>query len=276
MEDFIKSLNLDLIDWRYILWPLVYILVGIFAYRIFGMAFKVFLHIHPERLSEEQFNRLETFRSLGMNLSKYVIALVVILATMAIYGVDVGSIFAGLGIATAVFGLALQDFAKDIISGLSILSELQYKVGDVIEVDGFRGRVIFLGLKTTKIRNYRGKVKIVANRNMSTVINYSNEDSLAQVNLQVGYRSKTEQVEKALEAVKRRLDGTMEQMTGEITISGIIDMDNNGVTWRLVCPCQPYKHFAVQRAIRREAKAEFERAGIEMPYNQVTIHKADK
>ena len=73
---------------------------------------------------------------------------------MTVYGVDVTSVLAGLGIVGVVLGFALQDLAKDIIAGFSIIFENQYAIGDTISINGFKGEVIFLGLKTTKIKNY--------------------------------------------------------------------------------------------------------------------------
>lgn len=273
MDVFIDSLGLDAVNWKQVFFPFIYIIIGVLAYKLLSALFKLFLRFDPKRVGEENYQKLSTAHTLGTNILKYLITFVVILLMLASYGVDVGSIFAGLGVFTVVAGLALQDFAKDIVAGLSILSEGQYKVGDLIEVDGFKGRVIFLGLKTTKIRNYRGKVKIIANRKLDTVINHTQENTLAQVEIQSAYKHNPEEVEAALNAVKKRLDGTMEQMEGEINVLGITDMDTNGITWRVNCLCKPYKHFAVQRAIRREILNEFKRSRIEIPYSQVTIHK---
>ena len=274
MTEFLKSIGLAGVDWWQVLFPLVYVIVGIFLYKLLSGLLKLFIRLDPSKVGEENYQRLNTVRTIGSNALKYVIVFIVILLMLASYGVDVGSIFAGLGIFAAALGLALQDFAKDIAAGISILSENQFHVGDLIEIDGFRGRVIFLGLKTTKIRNYRGKVKIIANRKLDTVINYTQENTLAQIDIQVAYKHNVKDVEEALNSVKKRLDGTMEQMEGEIKILGITDMDNNGVTWRVNCPCKPYKHFAVQRALRREILEEFAARKIEIPYSQVTVHNA--
>lgn len=273
MDQLLQDLNLTDFNWWKLLLPVIYAALGFLVYRLLATLFKLFLRADPARVGEANYQRLKTAHTLGTNILKYLITFIVILLILASFGVDVGSIFAGLGIATVITGLALQDFAKDIVAGLSILSENQYQVGDLIEVDGFKGRVIFLGLKTTKIRNYRGKVKIIANRKLDTVINHTLENTLAQVDIQAAYKHNPKEVETALLAVKKRLDGTMEQMEGEIKVLGITGMDANGVTWRVNCPCKPYKHFAVQRAIRREILNEFAKSKIEIPYNQVTIHK---
>ena len=274
MDTFLNSLGIEYFDWNLVLKPIIYIILGFFGYKLLSGGLRLFLRLSPDKVGEANYQRLQTINTLGSNILKYVISLIVILVILAVYGVDVSSIFAGLGIATAILGLALQDFAKDIIAGLSILSENQFQVGDLIEVGDFRGRVIFLGLKTTKIRNYRGKIKIIANRNLSTVVNYSQDNTLAQVDVEVAYKHNSKDVERALEAVKQKLDGTIEDAKDEIKVLGIIGMTENGVKWRIQCRCAPYKHFKMQRMLRRTILDEFASRKIEIPFNQVTIHKA--
>lgn len=272
MDSFLKSLGIEHFDWNLILKPIIYIILGFFVYKLLSNGLRLFLRLSPDKVGQTNYQRLQTVNTLGSNILKYVISLIVILIILAVYGVDVSSIFAGLGIATAILGLALQDFAKDIIAGLSILSENQFQVGDLIEVGDFRGRVIFLGLKTTKIRNFRGKIKVIANHNLSTLVNYSQDNTLAIVDIEVAYKHSPKDVEKVLEGVKKKLDGTIEDARGEIKILGITGMTANGVKWRIQCPCAPYKHFKMQRALRRTILDEFAANKIEIPFNQVTIH----
>ena len=89
------------------------------------------------------------------NITKYTVIIFLILAILTVYGVDVTSVLTGLGIVGVVLGLALQDLAKDIIAGFSIIFENQYAIGDTISINGFKGEVIFLGLKTTKIKVWK-------------------------------------------------------------------------------------------------------------------------
>ena len=72
------------------------------------------------------------------------------------------SLNSSLDISGLIVGLALQDFAKDIIAGITIIVENQYAVGDTVTINGFKGEVIAVGLKTTKIKNYDGEILILA------------------------------------------------------------------------------------------------------------------
>ena len=106
------------------------------------------------------------------NIIKYIILIIALLTVLATWGVDTKALLASLGVAGAVAGLAMQDMIKDFLGGADVLTEDQFKVGDNIQIGNFRGNVIYLGLKTTKIRAYTGEVKIINNRNMNDVINY--------------------------------------------------------------------------------------------------------
>ena len=86
-----------------------------------------------------------------------------------VYGIDTKSILASLGVFTAVLALALQDILKDFVAGITIMLEGQYRIGDTITVNSFKGEVISLTLKTTRVKAYTGEIKIFANRNISEV-----------------------------------------------------------------------------------------------------------
>ena len=270
-EKFFQSLNIDENIGRF-LNPFVYIFIAVVFYILLSKVASLFFDRHKDELIERQLNRVITLKAMTMSIIKYVLFFIVIIATMAHFGIDVSSLLAGLGIAGAILGLAFQDFVKDIIAGFSIITENQYEVGDLIEISGFKGRVTSVGLKTTRIRNYRGQVKIIANRNISELINWSRHDTLAEVKVTAPYETDPDKVFEVLEKVKKELDGSMEEMTGELKIFPMSDLTENGITYTIQCKCKSYKHFAVQRAIRHEIYKAFKANKIKIPYKQVEIH----
>ena len=272
-EKFFQSLNIDENILRF-LNPIIYIIIAVVFYFLLSKIAGLFFDRHKDELIERQLNRVITLKAMTMSIIKYILFFIVILATMANFGIDVSSLLAGLGIAGAILGLAFQDFVKDIIAGFSIITENQYEVGDLIEVDGFKGRVTSVGLKTTRIRDYRGKVKIIANRNITELINWSRHDTLAEVKVTANYETDPDKVLEILEKVKAELDGSMEQMTDEIKIYPVTGFEENGITYTIQCKCKSYKHFAVQRAIRREIYKAFKANKIKIPYKQVDIHNS--
>ena len=186
------------------------------------------------------------------NITKYTVIIFLILAILTVYGVDVTSVLTGLGIVGVVLGLALQDLAKDIIVGFSIIFENQYAIGDTISINGFKGEVIFLGLKTTKIKNYEGQVKIVANRNATEVINYSMENSLAIVDIDVSYEEDNEKVEKVLTELATELTKTLPKLKGKVELLGIQELASSSVKYRMIAPTVSMEHYEIERKIRKE------------------------
>ena len=162
--------------------------------------------------------------------------------------------------------------AKDIIAGISIIAEEQYDVGDIIEVDGFLGEVIFLGLKTTKIKDYKGAIKIISNRYMDKVINYSLADSLAIVDVGVGYEYTPEEVEKVLNDLAKKLTGNIKDATGPVEVLGITNLGDSSVIYRVTVKVKSMQHYAVERLLRKEIKKALDKADITIPFPQVEVH----
>ena len=126
-----------------------------------------------KQLTKAQRQRIKTVSQMLSSVLKYLMIILTILVVLADLGVNVSSLIAGLGILTAVVGLAFQDMIKDLIAGVTILVEEQFGVGDTVMIDGFKGTVISIGLRTTEIRNNSGEVKIIANHNVDGLINYN-------------------------------------------------------------------------------------------------------
>lgn len=250
---------------------IIYIIIGIIIFTIIKRLI-IKATTKNKNLKLTQLNRIKTINSLVINIIKYIIMIFIILAIMSKFGINVKSILAGLGIGTALVGLAFQDLAKDIISGFSIITEGEYEVGDTIEVDGFMGEVVFIGLRTTRIRNYKGATKIIANHYMDNIINYSNNNSLAIVDVGVAYEESQEEVEKAIEKLFKRLNGKIPHATKDLELWGINELSDSSVVYRIVVETKPTKQFEVERFLKKEIKKEFDEANIKIPYQQIEVH----
>ena len=169
--------------------PILYVCIAFLVYNILTDIFTRGINkkIKVEQVGSGSYKKLLTIRSLARNIIKWIIIAFTVLAILTVYGINISTVLAGFGIIGLVVGLALQDLAKDIISGFTIIFENQYAVGDTVTINGFKGEVIYVGLKTTRIKNYDGEIKIIANRNATEVINHSFKDSLAIVYIDVAY-----------------------------------------------------------------------------------------
>lgn len=254
--------------------PILYIIFAIIINNILKEIIDKILIKKQEKLNKNSYNykKTETFKILLKNIVKYLVVIFLILAILTVYGVNVTSILAGLGIVGIVLGLAFQDLAKDIIAGFSIILENQYAIGDTISISGFKGKVIFLGLKTTKIKNYEGQVKIIANRNATEVINYSMEDSLAIIDIDISYEENNEKVEKVLTELAADLTKQLPKLKGKVELLGIQELTSFSVKYRIIAPTISMEHFDIERKIRKKVKERLDQENIKIPYPQIEVH----
>ncbi len=260
------------IDLMLIISPILYIIIGTVIFKIIKNILLKTVNRRRKSLKGSQIQRIQTLTVLIVNIIKYIIVILVTLAILSVFGFKVGSILAGLGIGTAIIGLAFQDVAKDLIAGFSIITEGSYEIGDTIEIGDFMGEVVFIGLRTTRIRNYKGATKIVANHYMDNIINYSEHNSLAVVDVSVAYEAKAEKVDEILEKLFKNIKGKLEYATKDPEVWGINDLGDSGVIYRIAVETQPMKQFVTERALRKEIKKAFDEAGIKIPYTQIEVH----
>lgn len=268
----IKIPGLFTIEIKQIFFPIVFIAVGIILYEVIKRTIIRLSERNATKLKQSQVQRVRTVNMLIINIVKYIIVIIVLLAILAIFGVNVSSLVAGLGVTTAIIGLAFQDLAKDLIAGVFIITEAQYEVGDTIEVDGFMGEVVSIGLKTTQIRNYKGATKIIGNRYMDNIINYSLHTSLAVVDVGVDYEHTSEEVENILNDLAKKLNGKIKEAQGEIQILGINKLDDSSVVYRVTLEVNSMKQYEVERLLRKEIKEAFAENNIKIPFPQIEVH----
>ena len=260
------DINIELI-----ILPIIYIALGIITFFVLK---NLIIKSTDRRkgLKASQKQRVKTIRTMLINVIKYLIVIVVILSILSVYGVNVKSIVAGLGIGTIIIGLALKDLAADLIAGFSIIIEGEYEIGDTIEVDGFRGEVIFIGLRTTRIRDFKGATKIVSNHYMDNIINYSANNSLAVVDVAIAYETDEKLIEETFEKLFKRLNGNIEYATKDLELWGVNDLADSAVVYRVVVETEPMKHIITERFLRKEIKKELDKANIKIPYSQIEVH----
>lgn len=266
------------IELKYFIYPIIFILVGYLLYKIFKNVITEAFNKKNIKSIKNRHNqkRLDTIRVLILNLIKYIIIIFVIIAILSLYGINVKSILAGVGITAAIVGLACQDIAKDLLAGIFIVAEDQYEIGDTIEVNGFMGEVVFIGLKTTRIKDFKGRVKIISNHTINEVINYNLNDYLATVDISVAYEEDNEKVEKVLNEVISTLPAKIPHTRGNAELLGITSLDESAVVYRIICPVSSMKQYEAERIMRKEIKKALEDAKIKIPYPQIEVHNNGK
>ena len=177
MKDFILSINNNKL---YI--SVAIVVIGIIVYEIIKKTINKILEKDKQRNKLDKKGR--TVVKLFTNIIKYVIIVIVGVLVLQIYGVNVNSIVAGLGLVSVVAGLAIQDPLKDIVTGVNIITDDYFSLGDVVKIGDVEGKVVYLGVRTTKIKDIaNGNVLVLANRNIDKVIKISDEMYMIQTKL---------------------------------------------------------------------------------------------
>ncbi len=260
---------LDKILIKEVIAPILIVSISVLIYGLFKRITK---KIVQSKINFGDTNKHKTILVLINNITKYLILLIDILLILEVFKIDTKTIVASLGVVGVVIGLALQDTLKDFVSGVFILFENQYKLGDYVTIGDFTGEVISLGMKTTKIKAYTGNVKIISNRYITEVINHSMKDSMAIVDIPVGYEEDTDSVEQILKKICSKLSKEIADLTGKIEVLGVEQLDDSSILFRIVAPCKPMTHYRVQRQIRKKVKVMLEFHQISIPYKQVVVH----
>jgi small conductance mechanosensitive channel len=217
--------------------------------------------------------RKRTIAKISMSVIKYIVAIVAILLILSFWGVNVLPALAGLGMIGLVIGLGAQKFINDLISGFFIVFEHHFDVGDKIEVKGFKGEVIDIGLKTTKIKGWRGDVKILSNGDINDITNYSMDTSTAVVEFGIAYR---EDVQKTIDLLMIELPKIRDkypQIIEDPQVLGVISLASSSVNLRVIAKTLNEQHYAVERGLLQMIKEILDENNIEIPFPQVVVNQ---
>lgn len=217
--------------------------------------------------------RSQTLCTVIASLLKYVIVLAAIIWGLALIGVNVGTIFAGVGIVALILGFGAESLVSDVVTGAFILFENQYNVGDIVELDGYRGTVDSVGIRTTGIRDVGGNVKIINNSDIKNIINRSDRSSVAVTTVGISYKLSLEEVEKKIPEILQTIKNRNERIfIGAVKYLGVEELSDSCVTLKFTAEVDESNIFTGKRVLNRELKVLFDGAGIEIAYPQLDVH----
>ena len=207
------------------------------------------------------------------SMVKCVMTIVLVIAVLAIWGVNTTALITGAGVVTLVVGLGMQSLISDVVAGLFIVFENEFNVGDIVTIDGFRGTVISIGIRTTKLEAL-GNIKIVNNSDIRGVLNQTVNPSTAKALIDIEYGESLQRVEEII--AKKLPEVKIEGVIGVISYDGVATLGASGVTLQFTANCYEGDIFAVQREMNKQLKLMFDENGVGIPFNQLVVHLADK
>lgn len=194
-------------------------------------------------------------------------------------GLNLAPLIAGAGVVGIAVGFGAQQLIRDFLTGIFIVFEDQFGVGDVVDLGDAVGTVEQVNLRVTRIRDLDGVVWFVPNGEIRRVANKSKLWSRAVLDIEVSYETDVDHAGQVLADVGRELwqeKETAFSIIDEPEYWGVENFGANGVTLRLVVRTEPTEQWATARELRRRIKVRFDAEGIEMPLPQRTIHLRDQ
>lgn len=212
--------------------------------------------------------RMATMGSLLRSVVTVVIATVAVLTVMAIVGLPLGPLLASAGVGGVALGFGAQSLVRDFLSGVFMILEDQYGVGDVIDTGEVVGTVQEVTLRTTRVVDAHGVTWYIRNGEIVRIGNKSQGMSTILVDIPVAVdadASQTMSVMRAALAELAGVPGTADLLVGEPEVLGVESMDHGAMTIRVQAQCVPGEQLTVARIIRERVKAALDAAGIRPP-----------
>lgn len=222
-------------------------------------------HVMLTQRTEQRANAIGTLLRSVVAIVVWSIALLTILPLL---GIDIGPLLASAGVIGVALGFGAQTLVKDYLSGIFMIIEDQYGIGDLVDLGEVIGTVEEVALRYTRLRDLSGVVWYVRNGEVLRVGNRSQGWTLAVVDIPIGYDEDIDRVREIVENVATDMDENPDyddMLLGRPSFAGVESVSGEAVFIRITAKAAPEKQVNVARAIRERMKMAFDRAGISVP-----------
>ena len=218
--------------------------------------------------------RTQTIISIVGNALRYITAIVVLGWGLRILGADVGTVVASVGILALIIGFGANSLIADLVTGIFMIFENQYNIGDYVEVGGFRGKVTSIGVRTTCLEDAGGNVKIVNNSDMSNILNRSDHSSRAVSTIGIPYETDLEKLEEKIPQMMEEIYSRhSDVMLSVPKYLGVDELADSAVVLKFVAEVDDKNIYSAGRVLNRELFLCFRKVGVNVPFPQVDVHQ---
>lgn len=241
------------------------VLGSIFIYEILNK----FIFKKAKGKNSRLSNRNKTYVRVFSSFIRYALIIINIFAILQINGINVESILAGAGIIGIIFGFAVQDALKDIIRGMTILTDKYFQVGDVVQYGEVMGKVISTGLNTTKIEDLKTfNIVSVANRNIEQIQVVSDSiDVMVPLSYELPVSKAEKVVAEMVETIRLMPD------VKKCEYKGVANLNQSNIEYMINVRVEPVLRRPVTRQVQGTVLKTLEQNNIAVPYNQLDIHQ---
>ncbi|WP_107767888.1 mechanosensitive ion channel family protein [Nocardioides terrigena] len=232
------------------------------------------LNIHEAAGATRRVQRAQTMGTLLKSIVTGIILAVIGTMMLSEIGVNVAPIIASAGILGLAIGFGAQSLVSDFLSGIFMIFEDQYGVGDEVDLGEAVGTVEAVSLRVTRLRDVNGTVWYVRNGEILRVGNMSQNWARTVLDISVAYGEDVAQVQRVLADVAHDLwvdEDFKGRVIEEPSVWGVQDITPDAVVVRVALKTAPLEQWSVAREMRQRIKARFDLEGIEMPFAQRVV-----
>ena len=253
-------------------WATLFQVIAIILMMIFITALLRFIlqHIHAKK------PKTKSFLSLMSSALSYLAAIIGFFWCLSTLGVNLTAILAGVGVLALIIGFGAQSLVEDLVTGIFLVFEDEFNVGDIIEADGFRGTVERIGIRVTCLRDLGGNVKIINNSDLRNILNRSSHTSWATTTVSVAYGTKIDELEPKLQEFMPEIrQNYPEIFLEDPKYSGVQELADSGIVLKFGGLVDEKNIYSAPRILNRELLVFFDRTGVQIPFPQVVVHHSE-
>ncbi|MDP4279546.1 MAG: mechanosensitive ion channel family protein [Dehalococcoides mccartyi] len=224
---------------------------------------------------EEARKRADTLIGVAVSTAEVVVVAMGAFVALSEVGLDIGPILAGVGVLGVAIGFGAQSLVKDYLSGLFIILENQYSVGDVIKVMDVVGEVEFIDLRRTIVRDLDGVVHVVSNGEIRITSNYTKYLSRVNFDISIGYQ---EDINHAIDVINRvcaeftsEPEWNKSVVKNSLGVLRVNKLGDSGVDIKVLGDVKPGTQWAIKGELRKRIKIAFDRENIEIPWPHTKV-----
>lgn len=218
-------------------------------------------------------HRTRSVLSLINSLIRYLAFIVILCWGLTILGVNMATIVASVGVLALIVGFSAESLIADVVTGTFMLLENQYNVGDIVEVNGFRGTVTSIGIRTTCITDTGDNVKIINNSEMKNILNRSDNLSRAVSDIAIPYETDLEKLESELPKLMDTIyEAHMDIMKDKPRYIGVQALEASDILLRFVVDVSEKNIYSAARILNHDLLLGFRKLGVECPFPQMDVH----
>jgi small conductance mechanosensitive channel len=281
-----ENISIDIVNWFQDQGPIIlFVFIGTWVISKFinKLITRVIRKVVPRGffVSEmEEKKRENTLINITQNFLGIFTWIVAFLVALHIAGVPIAPLLTGAGILGVAIGFGSQSLVKDLINGLFIIVENQFRIGDVVYVDhDHYGTVEGMTLRVTRLRQLDGTIHYVPNGEIKIASNKSKDYSMVDLKINVGYNTKIDHLKEVIDEVGEELMNDPEfsqHIIEQPKFLRIDDLSDYAITARILAKVYPKEQYLISGELRKRLKKAFEEKEIDIPYPTRVIYNIEK